>query len=61
MPWHERTPAKRHQIKTSTLLRLLNSGRKRRRPDDGSMPALAEPPRGPLPLAGAAEAPLEFD
>ena len=35
--------------------------RKRRRPGDGSMPALVEPPRGPAPLAGGAAAPLEFD
>ncbi|HEY6817195.1 MAG TPA: hypothetical protein VI168_16780 [Croceibacterium sp.] len=33
----------------------------RRRPRDGSMPALVEPPRGPKPLAGGAAAPLEFD
>ena len=39
----------------------LQMRRKRRRPDDGGMPALVEPPRGPLPLQGGAEAPLEFD
>ncbi len=33
----------------------------RRRGDDGGMPALVEPPRGPTPLAGGAAAPLEFD
>ena len=33
----------------------------RRRPPKGSAPALVEPPRGPLPLSGGAEAPLEFD
>ena len=33
----------------------------RRRPGDGSMPALVEPPRGPKPFAGGAAAPLEFD
>jgi hypothetical protein len=33
----------------------------RKRPPKGSAPAMAEPPRGPLPLAGGAEAPLEFD
>ena len=32
----------------------------RRRPE-GGMPALVEPPRGPLPLSGGAEAPLEFE
>jgi hypothetical protein len=31
----------------------------RRRPP-GMAPALVEPPRGPLPLQGGAEAPLEF-
>jgi hypothetical protein len=35
--------------------------RGRRPPDDGGMPALVEPPRGPTPLAGGAAAPLEFD
>lgn len=35
--------------------------RNRRRPGDGSMPALVEPPRGPKPLTGGAAAPLEFD
>jgi len=35
--------------------------RKRRRSDDGGMPAPVEPPRGPKPLAGGAAAPLEFD
>ena len=32
----------------------------RRRPP-GMAPALVAPPRGPLPLAGGAEAALEFD
>ena len=32
----------------------------KRRPS-GSAPALVEPPRGPVPLQGGAEAPLEFD
>ena len=35
--------------------------RNRRRPGEGSMPALVEPPRGPRPLQGGAAAPLEFD
>src|SRR5688500_4367430 len=35
--------------------------RKRRRPGDGSMPALVEPPRGPRPLQGGAAAALELD
>lgn len=35
--------------------------RRRRRPGDGSMPALVEPPRGPKPLSGGAAASLEFD
>ena len=39
----------------------VKKGRKRRRPGDGSMPALVEPPRGPKPLTGGAAAPLEFD
>jgi hypothetical protein len=32
-----------------------------RRPGDGSVPTLVEPPRGPKPLAGGAAAQLEFD
>ena len=31
---------------------------RRRRPDNG-MPAMADPPKGPLPLRGGAEAPLD--
>lgn len=34
--------------------------RNRRRPGDGGMPVLVEPPRGPGPLQGGAAAPLEF-
>ena len=34
---------------------------KGRRRGPGSMPALVEPPRGPVPLSGGAEAPLDFD
>jgi hypothetical protein len=35
--------------------------RNRRRPGEGSVPAAAEPPRGPKPFEGGAAAPLEFD
>ena len=35
--------------------------RKSRKRPPGMAPALVEPPRGPLPLAGGAAAPLEFD
>ena len=35
--------------------------RRGRKPRDGGMPALVEPPRGPRPLQGGAAAPLEFD
>jgi hypothetical protein len=35
--------------------------RNQRRPGDGSMPALVEPPHGPKPLQGGAAAALEFD
>ena len=34
---------------------------KRRRPGEGSVPVLVEPPRGPKPLQGGAAAALEFD
>ena len=40
---------------------VVKKGRKRRRPGEGSVPALVEPPRGPKPLSGGAAAPLEFD
>jgi hypothetical protein len=42
------------------ILRMMDRSDKRRRPRGGA-PALVEPPRGPLPLQGGAEAPLEFD
>ncbi|HUQ13366.1 MAG TPA: hypothetical protein VM055_03735 [Novosphingobium sp.] len=38
---------------------FVTKNRKRRGP--GGLPALVEPPRGPTPLQGGAEAPLEFD
>jgi hypothetical protein len=41
--------------------RQIDELRGKRRRDDGGMPALVEPPRGPLPLQGGAEAPLEYD
>jgi len=34
--------------------------RRPRKPGGGNMPVPAIPPRGPLPLQGGAEAPLEF-
>ncbi len=49
-------PRNRRQFKGA--VRFLPQGRRR---GPGSMPAPVEPPRGPLPLAGGAEAPLEFD
>ena len=39
------------------LMRLIAS---RRRPPEAGIPTLAVPPRGPLPLRGGAEAPLDF-
>ena len=46
--------------KLASIIRehLDRANRRKRR---GGMPAMAEPPRGPLPLQGGAEAPLEFD
>ena len=53
----------RRDLKRELTLRALGidprGPRKPRRP--GSAPALVEPPRGPLPLQGGAQAPLEFD
>jgi len=45
----------------SKATRIALQIRGRRRPPRGSAPALVEPPRGPLPLSGGAEAPLEYD
>ena len=49
-------PRNRRQFKGPR--KFLPKGRRR---GPGGMPALVEPPRGPLPLQGGAEAPLEFD
>jgi hypothetical protein len=43
------------------VLRRMGQWPPKKRPPRGSAPALVEPPRGPLPLQGGAEAPLEFD
>lgn len=37
------------------------SGPRKRRPPEAGLPVPAVPPRGPLPLQGGAQAPLEFD
>ena len=42
------------------MVRVQLARNRPRRPPKGSAPALAEPPRGPVPLQGGAEAPLEF-
>lgn len=39
----------------------LNRRLRRRRPPEASLPQMAEPPRGPLPLAGGAAALPEYD
>lgn len=36
-------------------------GTRKRKPPEAGLPVPAIPPRGPLPLQGGAEAPLEFD
>ena len=45
------------------VLRAIVKGRgkRRRKPPEAGLPVPAIPPRGPLPLQGGAEAPLEFD
>jgi hypothetical protein len=53
-------PARFARMEEAIRLEIRKLGR-RRRPGEGSMPALVEPPRGPKPLAGGAAAPLEFD
>ena len=47
--------------KAQWIVSLSFGLRKPRRKPPGSAPALVEPPRGPLPLQGGAEAPLEFE
>jgi hypothetical protein len=41
--------------------RRLKRGNRKRKPPESGVPQPADAPRGPLPLAGGAEAPLEFD
>jgi hypothetical protein len=41
-------------------LRAIVAGRGKRKPPEAGAPVMAVPPRGPLPLQGGAEAPLEF-
>ena len=48
----------RNQRQFTKAIKFRPKGRRR---GPGSAPALVEPPRGPLPLQGGAEAPLEFD
>ncbi|MXP10794.1 hypothetical protein [Pseudoblastomonas halimionae] len=42
------------------LSRHLSNGTKRRKPPEAGMPMPAIPPKGPLPMQGGAEAPLDF-
>ena len=42
------------------LSRHLSNGTKRRRPPEAGLPIPAVPPKGPLPMQGGAEAPLDF-
>jgi len=53
--------ARRHAHFQQSVNKIRAAIRRRRRPDDGGMPALVEPPRGPRPLQGGAAAALEFD
>ena len=52
-------PGNRHQFTHTGKFRTKSA--RRRRPSEGGMPALVEPPRGPRPLLDGAAAPLEFD
>jgi hypothetical protein len=54
----------RDRLRREVLGARVRIGRKpprRRRPPEAGLPVPAVPPRGPLPLQGGAEAPLEFD
>lgn len=53
--------ARVHEQFLKAVSRIGFQFRTRRRRDDGSMPALVEPPRGPAPKSGGAAAALEFD
>jgi hypothetical protein len=54
-----RDPYARRVI-AANLLNALQPKRRRKPPESGSM-VPAQPPKGPTPLQGGAEAPLEFD
>ena len=43
------------------VLRAIARTGSNRKPPEAGLPVPAIPPRGPLPLQGGAEAPLEFD
>lgn len=65
MPRHDPLVSRPHR---GSMLRIaLNflhtrgPGRRPRKPPEAGLPVMAVPPRGPLPLQGGAEAPLEFD
>ena len=53
--------ARVHEQFLKAVNRIGFQFRNRRRRDDGSMPAMVEPPRGPAPGSGGAAAALEFD
>jgi hypothetical protein len=50
-----------HRVRISLADIEENVRRNSRKRPPGMAPALVEPPRGPKPLSGGAEAPLEFD
>ena len=55
-------PAGRRNLKRELALRALGIGPKpKRKPPEAGLAVTAIPPRGPLPLQGGAEAPLDFD
>ena len=57
-----RPATSRRDLKRELALRALRLDAKRpRKPPEAGIAVPAVPPRGPLPMQGGAEAPLEFD
>jgi len=51
--------ASRHLGELGHLVESYVNRASRRKPPDAGLPVPAEPPRGPLPMEGGAEAPLD--
>jgi len=50
-----------HGLSVERIKELVQAYQRRRKPPESGIPAMAVPPRGPLPKQGGTKAPLEFD